>query len=111
MSETVAGTKTIRRRETGHERPYVLVVLILGAITAGEILFFTPVDIVPEQFRILGLLSSTQRVLALMGFAAVKAGLVAAYYMHLKYESKWIKIIPILPLLGVLALVLSVAFR
>jgi heme/copper-type cytochrome/quinol oxidase subunit 4 len=50
---------------------------------------------------ILSPLSYADRVLVLVGLATVMAALVVAYDMHLKYEPRWILLIPF----GSLALV------
>jgi heme/copper-type cytochrome/quinol oxidase subunit 4 len=50
---------------------------------------------------ILSPLAYTDRVLVLVGLATVMAALVVAYDMHLKYEPRWIILIPV----GSLALV------
>jgi heme/copper-type cytochrome/quinol oxidase subunit 4 len=50
---------------------------------------------------ILSPLAYSDRVLVLVGLATVMAALVVAYDMHLKYEPRWIMLIPV----GSLALV------
>lgn len=50
---------------------------------------------------ILAPLAYADRVLVLVGLATVMAALVVAYDMHLKYEPRWILLIPV----GSLALV------
>src|SRR3990172_6623620 len=102
MTETA--TRAATRRKDAHARPYLQVMVLLAGITAGEILFFTPFPLVPPEFQALSFLLKWQILVVLLGFAVVKATFVAAYYMHLKYESWWIRYIPLLPLIGVAAI-------
>jgi cytochrome c oxidase subunit IV len=102
MTETATPTAT--RRKDAHARPYLQVMVLLAGITGVEILFFTPFPLVPPELQALSFLVKWQILVVLMMFAVVKASFVAAYYMHLKYESWWIRYIPILPLIGVAAL-------
>ncbi len=70
-------------------RPYVYVFLVLGVVTAIE------VYISQQSF------ASIDRISILVVLATFKASLVVAYYMHLKYEPRWMMMIPF----GALALV------
>lgn len=76
--------------ETAHKRPYVYVFIALAVITAIEV-----------YVAGLSYLANLDRISILVLMATTKASLVAAYYMHLKYEPRWIMLIPF----GALALV------
>ena len=77
---------------TGHEEQhehhgasrgmYILIGVFLTVVTVFEV--FAPAVFSDG----LELRPSPVLILALMGFAVVKAGLVAAFYMHLKYDSR-----------------------
>ncbi len=69
--------------ETAHGRPYVYVFLVLAVVTMVEVYIST----------VAGLMY-TDRVMVLVTLATVKASLVVAYYMHLKYEPRWLMFIP-----------------
>ncbi len=61
---------------------YIGIGVVLAAVTGFEIL-------VPGMMSDgLDLRPPLRLILALMGFAVVKAGLVAAFYMHLRYDSR-----------------------
>lgn len=75
------------------KRPYVIVFIILGAVTFVELAITTP-----GYFPVL---ENTIRVGLLVLLSTGKASLVVAYYMHLRYEPRWVALIP----LGGLALV------
>ena len=67
----------------GHDHPnstqYVRIALILGAVTAVEVgLYYTP-------------LSGLPLVSILMGLAVIKFGMVAAYFMHLRFDSRLLR--------------------
>jgi caa(3)-type oxidase subunit IV len=90
---------------TSHPRPnYVGIFIWLIVITAVEVAVgYTPHDVVPKLV--------TYPILLAM--AIVKALLVALYFMHLRYDSRWFTLIlaVALPLgvLFVLAMVLGFA--
>ncbi len=71
------------------KRPYVYVFLALAVVTLIE------VWISQQSFPTL------DRISILVVLATFKASLVVAYYMHLKYEPRWMMLIPF----GALALV------
>lgn len=71
-------------------RPYVYVFIVLAVVTAIEVYVST-----------LNFPQALDRISILIVLATFKASLVAAYYMHLKYEPRWIMLIPF----GALALV------
>ncbi len=60
------------------DRKYVIIALILGALTAIEILMFAFEDDLPRGGVKIGLI-------ALMG---VKFWIVGAYFMHLKFDNR-----------------------
>jgi len=71
------------------KRPYVTVFAILAVVTFIELNVYS-----------IGL-PRLETITILVVLAAIKASLVVAYYMHLRYEPRWIALIP----LGGLALV------
>jgi len=71
------------------KRPYLIVFVALAVVTGIELFVYSfPL----AHIEIISILMST---------AAIKGGLVVGYYMHLRYEPRWIALIP----LGGLALV------
>jgi len=86
---TVTATETSGPIEVERKRPYVLVFAILAVVTLVELSVYS-----------LGL-PRLETIAILVILATIKASLVVAYYMHLKYEPRWIALIP----LGGLALV------
>lgn len=84
---------------------FVTIFLILGFLTVVEVF-------VPQVYA--GEYNHTMKVLLLTILAFGKAMLVASYFMHLKWEAKWLKWIAAMPLyMGVFAIVLmlEVVFR
>lgn len=75
------------------KRPYVLVLVLLAVVTLAEV----QIPSLGEQY---GLDQATQ-IGFLMGSAVVKAGLVALYYMHLRYEPRILRLLPVGPLVFV----------
>jgi cytochrome c oxidase subunit IV len=71
------------------KRPYLIVFAALAIVTAIELFVYS----IP--------LAHIEIISILMGTATIKGGLVVGYYMHLRYEPRWIALIP----LGGLALV------
>ena len=88
---------------TEHKSPnYVLIFVWLIVITAAEVgVGYIPNAVLPTVFQ----------YPLLLGMAGVKALLVALYYMHLRYDSRWflLAMIVSLPLsvMFILALVLG----
>jgi caa(3)-type oxidase subunit IV len=82
-------TETVGPVEEVRKRPYVLVFAILAVVTFAELNVFSLN------------LAQLERVTILVVLATIKGSLVVAYYMHLRYEPRWIALIP----LGGLALV------
>jgi caa(3)-type oxidase subunit IV len=77
----------------GARRPYVPIALALAMLTVVEVL--SP-----------GLPAARTLVVAvLLALATSKGSLVVLYYMHLRYEPRWLSYLP----LGVMALVLLLA--
>ncbi len=86
---TAVATKTEAPREEVQKRPYVIVFVFLAVVTCVELSIYS-----------LGL-PHLETIVILVVLATIKASLVVAYYMHLRYEPRWIALIP----LGGLALV------
>ena len=80
-------------------KPYFVVFVMLAIITLFELQ-------VPTTLAALGLLKAEQ-IAVLIATAAMKASLVALYYMHLKYEPLVLKWVPVVPLAFVAILVLT----
>lgn len=87
--------------ETARKRPYVAVFGTLAVVTALELAITTP-GYFPA-------IEHTFRIILLVGLSTMKAGLVVAYYMHLRYEPRWLALIPLagLALVGVLVSALT----
>ncbi len=88
-AEVATAVPAAETTEEAVKRPYVYVFLVLAAVTVLEVYVST--------LSFLAL----YRITFLIVMATAKASLVAAYYMHLKYEPRWIMLIPF----GALALV------
>ena len=86
---TATATETSGPLVAARKRPYVLGFAILAVVTLVELSVYS-----------LGL-PRLETIAILVILATIKASLVVAYYMHLKYEPRWIALIP----LGGLALV------
>lgn len=98
-------TETARAHGTGAveealKRPYVLVLVLLAVVTLVEV----QIPAFGEQFG----LSQALQIGFLMGSAVVKAGLVALYYMHLRYEPRILRLLPLGPLAFVILLVVVI---
>lgn len=89
-AETATAVPVVGATEEHVRRPYVYVFIILAVVTAIEVYIST-----------LTFPQAIERISLLIVLATFKASLVAAYYMHLKYEPRWILLIPF----GALALV------
>ena len=86
---TATATETAGPMEVVRKWPYVVVFVILAVATLIEL-------------NVYGFgLPRLETVTILVVLATVKASLVVAYYMHLRYEPRWLALIP----LGGLALV------
>jgi len=95
MAETaVAGPGAVAAAH-GRKRPYLIVFAALGFVTLLEL-----------NIGILGLAHALQ-VITLIVLATGKAALVAAYYMHLRYEPRWLILIPLGGFAMVMVLVIA----
>lgn len=92
MAET-AVTTTHGVAEAVKKRPYVLVFGTLAVVTLIELAITTG--------GYFPMLADALRISLLVVLSTTKASLVVAYYMHLRYEPRWLLLIP----LGGLALV------
>lgn len=97
MSETAVAAHVPAPTEAVRKRPYVLVFGILFAVTVVELAITTP-GLAPE-------IEQTIRIALLIVLSTVKASLVVAYYMHLRYEPRWLLLIPLAGLALVAVLV------
>ena len=86
---TATATETAGPMEEMRKRPYVVVFVILAVATFIELNVY--------DFG----LARLETITILVVLATIKASLVVAYYMHLRYEPRWLALIP----LGGLALV------
>lgn len=82
-AEAATAVPTTAPAETVHKRPYVYVFLVLAVVTLIEV-YISGIT----AFAYL------ERVTILVALATAKASLVAAYYMHLRYEPRWLMLIP-----------------
>jgi len=96
---TAAASNELRIAEE-LKRPYVLVLVLLAVVTVMEIQ-------VPNLGPWFGI-SESVIILLLVVSSAAKASMVALYYMHLRYEPRVLKILPVGPLAFVVLLILVV---
>ncbi len=82
------------------KRPYVLVLVLLAVVTVLEVQ-------VPSLGARFGIAEWLQVVLLVVSSVS-KAVLVALYYMHLRYEVRILKLIPVGPLAFVVLLIFAV---
>ncbi|HLE54395.1 MAG TPA: cytochrome C oxidase subunit IV family protein [Thermoplasmata archaeon] len=82
-TEAAAATQAATPVEEGHKRPYVYVFIVLAVVTVIEV-FVSGVQGLAEL----------DKIMLLVGLATAKASLVVAYYMHLRYEPRWLMLIP-----------------
>lgn len=97
MAEAVVVTRVPALGETIRRRPYVPVFAILFVVTGLELAITTP-----GYFPVL---EHTFRIVLLVIMSTIKASLVVAYYMHLRYEPRWLALIPLAGLALVAVLV------
>src|SRR2546429_1543907 len=83
MSETATATHATGAVEELKKRPYVVVFVVLAVVTLVELSVYS-----------LGL-PHLETIIILVILATVKASLVVAYYMHLRYEPRWVALIPL----------------
>jgi len=82
MAETATAAGTVAPSEGAHKRPYVYVFVVLAVVTLIEV-------------YVAGLtFAEAEKILVLVSLATTKASLVVAYYMHLRYEPRWLMLIP-----------------
>lgn len=80
-----------QKEHKSHQKEYLIVFFVLGLLTVLELL-------IPGQHQ----LSKLQKSSSLIGLAVSKAFIVAYFYMHLKDETKWLKVIAMVPISAVL---------
>ncbi len=97
MAEAAVATRVPALGETIRRRPYVPVFAILFVVTGLELAITTP-----GYFPVL---EHTFRIILLVIMSTIKASLVVAYYMHLRYEPRWLALIPLAGLALVAVLV------
>ncbi len=66
---------------------YVTVAVVLAVITTIEV-FLAVTHVLPQGLT----------TVILIAFTLTKAGLVMAFYMHLKYDTRWYSVVLIFPL-------------
>src|SRR3989337_3407161 len=86
MAETAVATRA-PAAERVRKSPCLLVFGTLAAVTAVELAITTP-GYFPT-------IEATLRVVVLVTLSTMKASLVVAYYMHLRYEPRWLLLIPL----------------
>src|SRR5207237_8350517 len=101
MAETAVATQAPAIGETIRRRPYIPVFAVLFVVTGLEIAITTP-----GYFPVL---EHTFRIVLLVIMSTIKASLVVAYYIHLRYEPPCLALIPLagLSFLAVLAAALT----
>jgi len=88
-----------------HRATYVSVFLTLGMLTVFEVF-------IPHVYA--SGWDGTLKMLLLCSLAIFKAGLVAAFFMHLKYEFKWLRWIAYAPIymgFAVIIIMLETVYR
>jgi caa(3)-type oxidase subunit IV len=93
MGETATAMQAPGVTEELKKRPYVVVFVVLFVVTLAELSVYS-----------LGLLHLAT-ILILVVLATIKGSLVVAYYMHLRYEPRWLALIPLAGLALVAVLV------
>jgi caa(3)-type oxidase subunit IV len=93
MSETATAMQAPGVTEELKKRPYVVVFVVLFVVTLAELSIYS-----------LGL-PHLATILILVVLATIKGSLVVAYYMHLRYEPRWLALIPLAGLALVAVLV------
>ncbi len=78
--------KSLKKEEAHHHPPYVTIYFILLILTFASIIVA----------QLVGRESSPPFVFTL---STIKALLIALFYMHLKYENRWIISLAIIPLI------------
>jgi caa(3)-type oxidase subunit IV len=93
MGETATAMQAPGVTEELKKRPYVVVFVVLFVVTLAELSVYS-----------LGL-PHLATILILVVLATIKGSLVVAYYMHLRYEPRWLALIPLAGLALVAVLV------
>jgi caa(3)-type oxidase subunit IV len=93
MGETATAMQAPGVTEELKKRPYVVVFVVLFVVTLAELSVYS-----------LGL-PHLVTILILVVLATIKGSLVVAYYMHLRYEPRWLALIPLAGLALVAVLV------
>src|SRR5438046_10629346 len=93
MGESATATLPTGALEQLKKRPYVVVFVVLAVVTLVELNVYS-----------VGL-PHLETIILLVILATVKASLVVAYYMHLRYEPRWLALIPLAGLALVAVLV------
>jgi len=73
--------------QPNHKRPYLRIFLTLTALTAVEVVLASLIQ------------APTLRIIALLGLAVTKAALVALYFMHLRYDNRFLAVVGGVPML------------
>lgn len=90
---------TIEQGHPNHTKTYVKIFAALAVLTGIEV-GITMVSMPKPMMIVL-----------LLAFALVKAGLVAIYFMHLKYDARFLKVIAYSPLAVASILILIVSME
>ncbi|TLZ43924.1 MAG: hypothetical protein E6K19_06095 [Methanobacteriota archaeon] len=96
MAETAVAVHAPGAGEIARKRPYIPVFVILAVVTGIELAITQPG--LPE-------IEHSLRIIVLVILSTIKASLVIAYYMHLRYEPRWLALIPLAGLALVAVLV------
>jgi cytochrome c oxidase subunit 4 len=70
-----------------NRKEYMVIFVLLAVLTAIEV----GVVYIPN-------IGKVELVLALIGLAVTKAAMVGLFYMHLKHETKWLKLTVAIPM-------------
>ena len=87
MAETATATHAPPAEGVARRRPYIAVFVILAVVTGLELAITTP--------GLLPAIEHNLRIILLVIMSTAKASLVIAYYMHLRYEARWVALIPL----------------
>ena len=77
-----------------HKPIYIKIFLTLAVLTAIEVAIPFISKAQPDPYTALGLTWSRT---ALLSLAGAKATLVALFFMHLKWETRWLRLIALAP--------------
>lgn len=93
----------------GLKRPYVAIFAVLAVVTLFEINIGAIAQFLQDAWGVV--VTRYEQYALLLGTAAAKAGLVAMYYMHLRYEPRILQLVPLAPLVFVILLAVIVMLR